>query len=454
MAEDDNKLFCNIFLGYIRYSLLYLILLLLVVGCTRKTGVLFLPTEPIVDVVIHSASGYIGPCEPSICISPSDQNHIIAGSVLDNVYTSHNGGKTWTIDKITSTYGVYGDPAIEMDSKGNSYFAHLSNPDGKAYGSVSFLDRIVVQKLDIKGNRWSNGTSPIGDTIKDQDKHWLVHGQNDELLMAWTEFDKYGSRDTNNHSRILFSVSTNGAQSWSPPVKISDIEGDCLDDDNTTEGATPAVGVDGTYYVTWGYNDKIYLDHSFDKGKTWSSHDKIIAHQYGGWSYTIEGLGRCNGMPVTCVDHSNSPYRGTIYVNWSDQRNGPNDTDIWLIKSKDDGRTWSKPKRVNNDKGHTQQFMSWMDVDPNTGYIYIVYYDRQKHDDNITDVTLAYSRDGGKTFKNTMINKSSFLPVEAVFFGDYNDISASHGSIRPIWTQYNDGVFSIHTALINDNILK
>lgn len=65
----------------------------------------------------------------------------------------------------------------------------------------------------------------------------------------------------------------------------------------------------------------------------------------GGWDYVIPGLQRCNGLPVTACDLSNGPNRGTIYANWSDQRNGTNDTDVWLSKSEDGGNNWkSDPK--------------------------------------------------------------------------------------------------------------
>jgi len=70
-----------------------------------------------------------------------------------------------------------------------------------------------------------------------------------------------------------------------------------------------------------------------------------------------------------------------------------------------------------------------MDVDPITGYIYIVFYDRRNdlHDKNETEVYLAYSKDGGENFTNLKISESPFTPQLGVFFGDYNDISAYNG---------------------------
>jgi hypothetical protein len=412
----------------------------------KKNKLLF---EPIKVVSIHKADGLIGPCEPSIAINPLNTDNIVAGSVLDNVYVSNDGGSSWKRDKLKSPYNVYGDPVIRFNQDGSVMYAHLSNPANKAYNSEEFLDRIIVQLSKDQGRTWSDGTYPKGNQKKDHDKQWLhVNPIDKSVLMAWTEFDKYGSKDDKDKSRILFSKSMDGGQTWADAISISDIEGNCIDDDMTTEGAHPCVGIDGTYYAVWSFDSKIYLDISTDKGKTWST-DVVIADQVNGWTLDIPGIGRCNGMPIFEVDYSNGKHRGTLYVSWADQRNGENNTDIWIISSKDNGKSWSKPIRVNDDFGQKHQFFAWMDIDPTTGIIYIVFYDRRNHEDNNTDVYLAYSMDGGNSFENIKISEAPFVPSEDIFFGDYNDISAYDGKIRPIWTSLENKTLSIQTALIN-----
>lgn len=425
---------------------------LLATACTKK--VMPIPQnaalpEVFENIMIHEGNGFTGPCEPSICISPVNPDWVVAGSVLDNLYVSKDAGKTWSTNRLKSTYGVYGDPVVIIDMKGKIHYAHLSNPKGRAYSSTEFLDRIVVQSSK-DGVNFSDGTFPPSNQGKDHDKHWLaVNPKDNALLMSWTEFDKYGSKEDKDKSRILFSVSHDQAQTWSPAVSISEIEGDCIDDDKTTEGAVPAAGIDGEYYVVWSYGEKIYFDISADMGKTWLEKDMVIATQPGGWAFDIPGISRCNGMPVVKVDHSNRATRGTIYVSWSDQRNGKEDTDVWLISSYDKGKTWSQAIRVNNDEGKSQQFFSWFDLDPITGYLYWVFYDRRNHQNNETDVFLAWSKDGGKTIENKKISNTSFLPNKEVFFGDYNNISAYNGRVRPIWTRMDNGTLSVYTALID-----
>lgn len=432
--------------------LLYLFILLFLMACTRKqTGTIsqnvFLKTT-FQNIKIHTSRGGTGPCEPSISIHPKNPEKMVAGSVLDNLYISEDGGFTWKIEKLTSPFGVYGDPVIRHDPGGNVYYSHLSNSKNKAYASEEFLDRIVVQKSSDHGKTWTRGTFPPVNHKKDHDKQWkAIHPVTGAIAMTWTEFDRYGSPDKKDKSRILFSMSKDQGDTWSEAVIISDNEGDCLDDDLTTEGAHPAFGINGEVFVVWAYDEKIWLDISNDDGKTWGK-DRVIADQIGGWAFSVPGIRRCNGFPTLKVDHSFAPTRGNLYVQWADQRQGSDDTNIWCITSNDAGKTWTKQATVHENLSGRHQFFSWMDVDNSTGFLYLVYYDRRQHDDESTDVYLSYSIDGGKSFIDTQISESSFNATPNVFFGDYNDICAMKGVIRPIWTRQEGNNLSVFTAII------
>ncbi|KAA3630642.1 MAG: T9SS C-terminal target domain-containing protein [Bacteroidetes bacterium] len=142
---------------------------------------------------------------------------------------------------------------------------------------------------------------------------------------------------------------------------------------------------------------------------------------------------------------SGGPNQGTIYVNWTDQRNGADDTDVWLVKSVDGGNTWSDPIRINDDEPGSHQFFSWMDIDQTNGNLFFVFYDRRTYSDNRTDVYMAYSLDGGDTFTNKLISESPFIPSPGVFFGDYTNIQAHNNIVRPIWTRLFDGTLSVWT---------
>ena len=387
--------------------------------------------------------------EPSIAIHPNNPKKMIAGSVLSDYYYSVNGGKSWKSKTLTSAYGVYGDPVLLFDQKGRAYYFHLASVDPEHH-----LDRIVCQwDDDISGN-FSNEsyTQPLGTKVKD--KHWIASNPlNNELYMTWTQFDAYDSDDPKDSSFIVFAKSRDQGVSWSTPVRISKFGGDCLDGDNTVEGAVPAVDPNGNIFVTWTGPNGLVLQKSEDGGTTWLPQEQFVGPQFGGWDLTVPGIYRANGLPILKCDLSNGPNRGTLYLNWSDQQKGAKDTDIWIMKSTDGGKTWSERIRVNQDEPGKHQFFSWMTIDQSSGFIYIVYYDRRNHDDNKTDVYVSASRDGGMSFKDYKISKSPFLPDASIFFGDYLNIDAVQGEIRPIFPRMDYGKISLWVALLREGKL-
>lgn len=405
-------------------------------------------------VLANQVEGVYPPVEPSIAINKKNPDNIVAGVVLDRAIYTKDAGETWQTTTLTSPYGVFGDPAVISDSKGHFYYFHLADPSKQGRSNEQWLDRIVVQKSTDGGETWSSGASIGHNPPKDQDKEWpAVHPRKQYIYTTWTQFDKYGLADPNCHSNIMFSKSTNAGKKWSDAVQINQNPGDCIDNDNTTEGAVPAVDDAGRVYVAWSNQGNIYFDRSFDGGTTWLTNDLLIAKHHGGWAMDIPGLSRSNGMPVLMIDNSKGRLRGSLYLVWADQKNGTDDTDIWFMRSTNQGDFWSPPMRINQDGPGKHQFLPWMAIDQATGYIYMVYYDRRAYDDLQTDVYLAYSFDGGSSFKEVKISEKPFIPTDAKFFGDYTNIDAHKGVITPIWTRMDEGRTSVLTTVIKDTDL-
>ena len=404
------------------------------------------------NVLINNSAD---PEEVSICINPKNTNQIAAGANIDNVFHSNDGGITWTSAVLSDTInGVWGDPCVFTDTTGNFYFIHLSNPPAPHPGG--WVDRIVCSKSNDGGASWGAGTYTGLNGTKVQDKAWTtVNRANNEIYVTWTQFDVYGSTAPTDSSVILFSKSIDGGLTWSTPKRISKQAGDCVDSDNTVEGAVPTMGSAGQIYVAWAGPSGIVFNKSLDGGTTWLPQETSVTAFPGGWDYNISGLQRCNGLPIISCDISGGPNTGTIYINWTDQRNGTTDTDVWLIKSTDGGTSWSSPIRINNDPPGRQQFLTWMNIDQNNGYIYCVFYDRRNYPPTSeqTDVYMARSIDGGNTFSNFKINQTSFIPSPNVFFGDYIGISACNNVVRPIWMSYSNNALSAWTALVDGNLV-
>ena len=393
------------------------------------------------------------PEEVSIAINPKNTLQMAAGANIDNGYYSSDGGQSWTGINLTSTHGVWGDPCLFADTAGDFYFIHLSNPSGG-----NWIDRIVCQKSTNAGQTYNNGSFMGLNGTKAQDKAWaavdFTNGPNrNNIYVTWTQFDNYGSNDPADSSQILFSRSTDAGATWSAPHRISDVAGDCIDSDNTVEGAVPCVGPNGEIYVSWAGPQGLMFDKSLDGGQTWLPHDQFVTSIPGGWDYFLSGLSRCNGLPVTTCDVSGGPHNGTIYINWTDQRNGFNNTDVWLVKSTDGGQTWTPPVKVNDDSSVRHQFLTWMCIDQATGYLYFTFYDRRNHNNDSTDVYLARSVDGGNTFTNYLVSQSPFLPDVSNFFGDYLNIAAFNNIVRPIWMRMDNGALSVYTALVDGSAL-
>ena len=384
--------------------------------------------------------------EPSIAIDPKNPSIMAAGSILSDYYYSKDGGKTWKSSTLKSSYGVYGDPVLMFDDRGRIYYFHLSN-----YDKGEWLDRIVCQSANKVNGKFTDGSYTKPNGIKAQDKHWVAYDpENSIIYLTWTEFDEYESKKPEDSSRIVFARSLDRGASWTEPVRISYFNGDCLDNDFTVEGAVPAVGPNGELYITWTGPKGLVFQKSLDGGMTWMNREQVIAEHFGGWTINIPGIYRANGLPILHCDRSEGPNKGTLYLNWCDQKAGSDDTDVWLMKSTDGGETWSERIRVNQDDPGKHQFFTWMTVDQSSGYLYFVYYDRRNHPGIETDVYAAISRDGGSTFQELKLTDTPFKPNQSQFFGDYLNIAAVDGVVRPIFPRSDNLEISLWVALINE----
>jgi hypothetical protein len=405
------------------------------------------------------------PAEVSIAINPANPDHLIAvmlqagapgqPRVGNHSYVSADAGATWRHVMAPNPDGrVQGDDAIVFGRDGTAYHAYISFDGIRVERPNKAWSGIFVRSTR-DGMDWSTPVAVIdhiNSAIPFEDKPWLgvdrgpASPHNGNIYVAWTRFDVYGSTNPAHRSRIMLSRSRDGGRSFSTPLEISDETGDARDSDDTVEGAVPVAGPGGEVYISWAGPKGLVFDRSTDGGWTFGK-DALITSTPGGWDLPVPGLERHNGMPVTAVDLSRGPNRGTVYVNWIDERNGH--ADVFMTSSRDGGKTWTTAVRVNDDDGNAVQMFTWLAVDPVDGSLNVVFHDRRGQKGLRTGVTLARSVDGGRSFVNYPLAEPAFdCCAASAFFGDYNGIDAYGGRVAaayPVLTA--DGAQRVRAAI-------
>ena len=376
--------------------------------------------------------------EPSIAVNPGNPQQLVgAFQVNASVAYSQNGGQSWTLAEGTAPadYKVSGDVSVAYDNQGRAFlcyiaFDKLGTENYWAHGATR--NGIFVRRSLDGGKTWEKDASvviahPTEPGIPFEDKPYIVADATHSkyagnLYIGWTEFSL-------DKSIMLFARSTDGGRTWSKPLEISTREGLPRDDNGAVEGFTGAVASDGTLYVVWCDISGIVLAVSKDGGRSFSRSRTIV--KTGPSYFDPTSVGRGNGFPQVGID----PGNGRLFVTWADFTNG--DLDVFSATSKDRGKHWSAPVRVNSDALHNgrDQFFQWLAVDPVDGSENVIFCDRRADPGNRSYyLTLARSTDGGKTFQNYAWSTQPSDPKD-IFMGDYMGIAAYGGKVWGIWAR-------------------
>ncbi|PBQ32502.1 hypothetical protein CNR22_12205 [Sphingobacteriaceae bacterium] len=270
---------------------------------------------------------------------------------------------------------------------------------------------------------------------------------------TWTQFDSYKSKQKRDVSVIYYSRSDEG-KTWTTPKQLNFFTGDCLDGDSTVKGPMPCVGSNGEVYITWASPKGLAFQCSLDSGKTWLKEEKIINPIKGGWANKVDEI-KTNGLPFITCDLSNGEFRGRIYITWSDEKNGVKNKDVFLVYSDDKGQTWTEPVLVSYRPNHREQFKPCIKVDTLTGFVYVLYFDKQNFaQGKETDLTLALSKNGGLKFDYYKINSRPFA-----FNSNFLELEDNNG-MKARWLQADGskrfGLYevSVNESTINEYYLK
>lgn len=405
------------------------------------------PGAHIVDV--SSAARY---SEPSIAVNPKDPSQVVVvyqggrqAQGVANAEYSTDGGTTFALAQGThaADWRVQGDVTTTFDNKGHAFLCYLAFDH---LGTTSYWahragrNGIFVRRSLDGGKTWEKDAEtvkawPTGHepNIQFEDEPRIFADNSPKsryagnLYVGWVEWQL-------EKSVMLFSRSIDDGRTWSAAKEVSVHPGLPRDDNGSLGGYLQAMASDGTIYAIWDDGNSIVLTESRDGGLTFSVPRKVVdvGPPYFG---DVPGVSRVEGFPQIAVDTSSGQNEGRVYVCWSDYRNG--DVDVFLSSSSGGAGAWSNPVRVNNDPIHdgADQFYQWMTVDPITGAVYVMFYDRRDDPaDRKTRVTLARSVDGGRTFDNYAWTDSSF-EGQQTFLGDYTWLAAFDNHVYGAWTE-------------------
>lgn len=364
-------------------------------------------------------------------VDPTDSANMIVAAVADSsggdaiaAYRTSDGGDEWK--RAESRSGALfpgGDPALTFDADGRAYLASLASG-------------LTIWRSDDGGRTWQ----VVEVKEETYDRPWVaaskVSGEGPPPVYAagrtgegQVGFAVHASHDRGETFRELTRFRVDSTVFHS----VSDLE----------------VRPDGTllvpHLVHFGYvpgegalvRGERRLLISTDGGDTWTGAHRVAENRtYGNRGPEDQMLMGLGGGRIA-VDASGGRFEGSAYMAWPQVVDGF--LQIVLARSRDGGRTWSEPQRVN--EGGRRSHHSTPEAAVNGDGVVAVTWNDRRHDPDhrCYHHYVAISRDGGRTFGE----KIRISPRETCFPSGYRWqnggetqglIPLSNGDFRVVWT--------------------
>jgi hypothetical protein len=376
--------------------------------------------------------------EPFFAVDPENPKHLLASYQEDRFEdggcrsltsaVSFNGGATWQeslLPRLTVTgggpYQRTSDPWVAFGPGGRAYFASLG------FNETSPQNGVYLSSSDDGGRTWSDPVAVHSGTQTFDDKESVVVDTRDDSPYKGRVYVGWDSIDASRQQPELIAYSDDGGRSFQPPATLT-TQGSNL-------GIVPLVGPGGIVHAVWlsyqGRQALLLAAHSTDGGQTWSPPVTISAVSASG----VDGSRTGSGLPSAAIDG----HTGALYVVWEDDRFTPGTDQVVLSRSTDGGQTWSGPQRVSDGPGDAPNFTPAVAVTPE-GWVGVSYYSLRNSPSHVlVDEYLAVSKDGGQQFANSQrLTASSWdlrfaAAADGFFLGDYQGIAASAKTFYPLW---------------------
>ena len=396
--------------------------------------------------------------ECSVFADPNDKDHALnsnnstqnpVGQLYGaNDFWTSNGGTVWGGEVQGAGGANSGDPATAIGNGGRMYVNYIHNNYGQG---ISYSDN--------DGANWTaKQVAPNPGSMCDKNHMWIDNSvaspYEGNLYVAWTNFG--GSYDT----EIGLARSTNDGVTWSSPIVLST----AINAGSHNQGVNLQTGPGGQVYALWAVYDSWPSDEtalgfakSLDGGATFAPATRIISNIKGIRTSGTHKNQRVNSFPSMAVDISNGANSGTIYAVWANYGvpgvNSGTGIDVYMIKSTNQGSTWSTPVRVNQDPigAGKQHYFPWICCDPKSGTLSVIFYDDRNTTQTKCEVFAANSSNGGVTWEDFKISDISFTPtpipgLAGQYMGDYLGITAQNRKVYPVWCDNRSGTVMAYTS--------
>jgi hypothetical protein len=440
--------------------------------------------------------------EPTVAVNPVDSSRLIAGSNdeqrqppcgpgpvrgpdaapsdcsffpnvgTSGVYTSSDGGSTWTNRGLLDDQPTWSSPPIgrRLVSDGDPFIVYGPKPAGggftyangaRAYYATlaSYFDNagpnppkkapefLAVSYSDDNGATWS---APVLATTKDNpndfnDKEsiWVDDLPSSpyfgRVYVSWTEFRAAGTSEP-----VMVSLSTDGGRTFGKPNQMSPAGNNGTG--NGRQGSMVRSGPDGTVYLAWEQGSAQLVSVSRDGGRSWSR--PVTMGAVDDVPDPLPGSNfRTDSFPSIAADPR--PGSTTLHAAWVNET--PAGTRAVFTTSTNRGATWA-PLQTVSTAAEGDAFFQGLDVAPN-GRVDLAYQ-AQRAVDRATFGTGNAAIDSWYRSKTgaapwtapAKVSSASTDPAASAqnnlqrqFMGDYNTLVSINSTAWFIWTDTRSG---------------
>src|SRR5581483_1440802 len=399
--------------------------------------------------------------ETWIAVNPTNPQNVVVGAkdlnpanskecVWNGVFVTHDGGKTWKDVVIGGSYEsrqptspFYGyacntDPDFQFTKDGalhygvEMYGLGSQNAEGPlpkgtpGNGQLSQGYKILLATSHDGGDTWPDVILFQPDIVIVTDYSRMTVNPVDQAII-----EAIGS---DGGSRCHILVSKDGGKTAEPMVDVQTPYGAPC---NSGAGTALAVSPKGTVVLIGGDagddpagatapGGQPIVVRSTDDGRTWLDSNK-------GFTYKPipsfkESKYRVGSVVELAYDLTKGERAGTLYAIYPSADR--DEADMYVRTSKDDGKTWTEPVRINDDEPGAHQWMGNVAV-AGDGSVHVVYCDKSYDPAHkLIDITHAVSVDRGKKWSNERVSTVSLdgdrgKPQEGFpFIGDYIGVAA------------------------------